>query len=248
MQPADLPRPSRSIASSSRRCLHMPTASTCWGCSRCKPNSLESRWSGSTGRSRRDRPTRSTRSTAPARCSRCGETAAAEAACREALKLKRNSAEACQVLGHALCDLGRPEEAIAAYRDAMRYNADAARSARSPRPRAAAGWPAGRSGGGAAPGGGARTTGRAGTGQPGGRAEGTWPAWTKPSRCYREALRRQPDDPALHYNLSLVLLLAGRFADGLGANTSGASGPAPRACPTARSRAGRASRSPGARC
>src|SRR5690349_2937389 len=34
-------------------------------------------------------------------------------ACRDALRLKRNLAEACQVMGHVLSDLSRPEEAIA---------------------------------------------------------------------------------------------------------------------------------------
>ena len=32
---------------------------------------------------------------------------------------------------------------------------------------------------------------------------------------YREALRRQPNDATLHFNLGIVLLLAGRFAEGL---------------------------------
>ena len=48
---------------------------------------------------------------------------AALEACQEALRLKRNLAEAYQVLGHVLSDLGRPEEAIAAYRDALRLQA-----------------------------------------------------------------------------------------------------------------------------
>jgi protein O-GlcNAc transferase len=47
---------------------------------------------------------------------------AARAACNEALRHKRNCAEAFQVLGHVLADLHRPQEAVAAYRDALRYN------------------------------------------------------------------------------------------------------------------------------
>jgi tetratricopeptide (TPR) repeat protein len=142
-----------------------------------------------------------------------GETAAAEAACREALKLKRNSAEACQVLGHALCDLGRPEEAIAAYRDAMRYNAalpdlaghlglalrqagrqeEAAAALRQAVARAPQDM------------------------QALGNLAGVLKELAHPDEAeslYREALRRQPNDPAQHYNLSLALLLAGRFAAG----------------------------------
>ena len=37
-----------------------------------------------------------------------GDLAAAVAACKEALRLKRNCAEASQTLGHVLLDLGRP--------------------------------------------------------------------------------------------------------------------------------------------
>src|SRR5215472_4398337 len=45
----------------------------------------------------------------------------AVAAGREAVRLKRNCAEAYQVMAHALSDLGRPEEGLAAYRDALRH-------------------------------------------------------------------------------------------------------------------------------
>ncbi len=49
---------------------------------------------------------------------------AALEASREAVRLKRNSAEAYQVMGHVLSDLRRPEEATAAYRDALRHKPD----------------------------------------------------------------------------------------------------------------------------
>ena len=48
--------------------------------------------------------------------------AEAEAACRHALRLKRNSAEAYQTLGHALSDQGQPRPAIEAYQEALRLN------------------------------------------------------------------------------------------------------------------------------
>jgi tetratricopeptide (TPR) repeat protein len=46
----------------------------------------------------------------------------AVAACRIALKARPSSAEAHQILGHALADMGSPEEAIFAYREALRLN------------------------------------------------------------------------------------------------------------------------------
>src|SRR5581483_6858147 len=49
---------------------------------------------------------------------------AALAACRQAVHLKRNCAEAYQVMGHVLSELGRPEAAIAAYQDAQRHRPD----------------------------------------------------------------------------------------------------------------------------
>ena len=45
-------------------------------------------------------------------------------ACRQALRFKRNLAEAHQMMGHVLSDLGRPEEAIASYREALRLKPD----------------------------------------------------------------------------------------------------------------------------
>jgi Tfp pilus assembly protein PilF len=51
-----------------------------------------------------------------------GQLDAAEQGCREALRLKRNCAEAYQVLGHVLSDRGQPVEAVAAYRNAMQHN------------------------------------------------------------------------------------------------------------------------------
>lgn len=53
-----------------------------------------------------------------------GRLDAVQDGCRAALRLKRNCAEACQVLGHVLSDLGRPEEAIAAYNEALRHKPD----------------------------------------------------------------------------------------------------------------------------
>ncbi len=142
-----------------------------------------------------------------------GETAAAATACRHALTLKRNCAEACQVLGHALSDLGRPDEAIAAYRDAMRYHpalpdlhshlglalrhagrqeeaAVELRVAVERKPQDA-------------------------------QAQGNLAGVLKElghldeaEALYRDALRRQADDPTQHYNLSLILLLAGHLREG----------------------------------
>ena len=53
-----------------------------------------------------------------------GRLDAAEDACRKALQLKRNCAEAYQVLGHIVSDLGRPGEAIAAYNEALGLKPD----------------------------------------------------------------------------------------------------------------------------
>jgi tetratricopeptide (TPR) repeat protein len=135
------------------------------------------------------------------------------AACQAALRLQRNSAEACQVMGQVLGDLRRPEEALAAYRDALRHRpnlpdlhnniglvlrqmnrleeaaealAEAVR--RAPRDSQAHGNLAGV----------LKELGR--------------PA--EAEECYRAALRWHPDDPVLHANLGIALLLAGRFDTG----------------------------------
>lgn len=138
---------------------------------------------------------------------------AAEEACREALRLKRNSAEAWQVLGHVLVDTNRADEAVAAYRDALRLKADlpeihghlglALRLAgrledaalalrqevrRAPRDPVAHGNLAGIM----------KELGRLDEAE----AE------------YRTALRLRPDDAVAHLNLGVVLLLAGRLTEG----------------------------------
>lgn len=138
---------------------------------------------------------------------------AAEAACREALRLKRNCAEAYQVLGHLLCDLNRPEEAATAYREALRLNPrlpdlqnnlglalrlagrleDAVVALRqavrqAPRDPGAHGN-------------------LAGVMKELGRLE-------EAEACYRAAIGVQPDDAAAHLNLGIVLLLAGRYGEG----------------------------------
>lgn len=141
-----------------------------------------------------------------------GRAAEAEAECRTALRLKRNSGEAYQGLGHALADLGRPLEAIAAYQEAVRlaptlpglrdslglalHDAsrleDAATELRaalaaSPQDPAVAGN-------------------LAGVLKDLGRLE-------EAEALYRDLLRRDPQDPRAHYNLGLLLLVAGRFPE-----------------------------------
>jgi tetratricopeptide (TPR) repeat protein len=138
---------------------------------------------------------------------------AAEAACREALRRKRNCAEAYQVLGHVLCDENRPEEAIAAYREALRLKPDlpdlhnnmglalrlagrledavvALRQAvrRAPRDSGAQGN-------------------LAGVMKELGRLD-------EAEACYRAAIQTRPEDAAAHVNLGIVLLLAGRHGEG----------------------------------
>ena len=142
-----------------------------------------------------------------------GQLDAALDACREALRLKRNSAEACQVLGHVLSDLGRPDEAVEVYRDALRHKPDlpdlynnlglALRLANRPEEAAAALQEAVR---------------RAPQDE---QAQGNLAGVLKElgrladaEACYRAGLRRRSDDPVLHLNLGVVLLLAGRFAEG----------------------------------
>ena len=142
-----------------------------------------------------------------------GDLAAAVAACKEALRLKRNCAEASQTLGHVLLDLGRPEEAVSAYRDALRHDpklpdlhnnlglalrqaghldeaAEALRRAAASSPQDAYGQ-----------------SNLAGVLKELGQLD-------EAESLYRDVLRRHPDDPVAHYSLGLVLLLAGRLDEG----------------------------------
>ena len=142
-----------------------------------------------------------------------GDLAAAVAACKEALRLKRNSAEASQTLGHVLLDLGRSEEAVAAYRDALRQDpklpdlhnnlglalrqAGRLDEAVELLRRAAAGSPQDAYG----------QSNLAGVLKELGRLD-------EAESLYRDMLLRHPDDPVAHYSLGLVLLLAGRLGEG----------------------------------
>ncbi len=136
----------------------------------------------------------------------------AEAACREALRLKRNSAEALQTLGHALSDLGHPDQAAAAYREALRLNPrlpdlhsnlglvlhessrlDAAAEALRIAVRQA-------------PDDTAAISNLAGVLKDSGRLD-------EAESLYRDLLRRNPADPVAHYNLGVMLLVAGRFEE-----------------------------------
>jgi tetratricopeptide (TPR) repeat protein len=138
---------------------------------------------------------------------------AAEAACREALRLKRNCAEAWQVLGHVLADTNRAEEAVAAYRDALRLKADlpeihshlglALRLAGRLEDAALAL----RQGVRRAPRDPVAYVNLAGIMKELGRLD-------EAETGYRTAIRLQADDPVAHFNLGVALLLAGRLADG----------------------------------
>jgi tetratricopeptide (TPR) repeat protein len=133
--------------------------------------------------------------------------------CQAALRLKRNCAEAYQVLGHALSDQGHPEDAVAAYREALRHKPDlpdlynnlglALRQADQPEAAAEALREAVR-----------RAPADA---QALGNLAGVLKELAQPSDSeagYRRALQLRPDDAALHLNLGVVLLLAGRLAEG----------------------------------
>jgi tetratricopeptide (TPR) repeat protein len=138
---------------------------------------------------------------------------AARRACHDALRVKRNCAEASQVLGHVLSQEGRPEEAITAYQVALRHRPDlpglhndialALRQADQLEAAEAALREALR----CAPDDGQVQSNLASVLKELGRLD-------EAEICYREALRGRPDDAALHFNLALVLLLAGRFAEG----------------------------------
>jgi tetratricopeptide (TPR) repeat protein len=142
-----------------------------------------------------------------------GDLAAAVAACKEALRLKRNCAEASQTLGHILLDLGRSEEAVAAYRDALRQDpklpdvhnnlglalrqaghldeaVEILRRAAAISPQDAYGQ-----------------SNLAGVLKELGRLD-------EAESLYRDVLRRHPEDAVAHYSLGLVLLLAGRLDEG----------------------------------
>jgi Tfp pilus assembly protein PilF len=142
-----------------------------------------------------------------------GKLDAAQDGCRAALRLKRNCAEAYQVLGHALSDMGQPEEAVAVYRDALRYNPrlpdlhndlglalreanqlEAAvgmlRTAVSREPRSVD-----------------LRCNLAGVLKDLGQID-------EAEAVYRQILAEQPDNAAAHNNLGILLLLAGRFAEG----------------------------------
>lgn len=135
---------------------------------------------------------------------------AAEAASREALRLKHNCAEAYQVLGNCLSDQNRAEEAIAAYGNALRIKPDlpdlynsmglaqrlagrldealvTLRQAAKRDPHA--------------------TGNLAGLLKELGRLD-------EAEAAYRAAIRANPEDAVAHFNLGIVLLLLGRFDDG----------------------------------
>lgn len=132
--------------------------------------------------------------------------------CQQALRHKRNSAEACQVLGHALSDLGRPEEAIAAYQRAMQHNPGlpdlhnnlglALRQAgRLEEAAAALQLAVAR-----APDDAQAKSNLAGVTKELGRLP-------EAEAVYRDALRRHPGDALLHFNFAIALLSAGRFEE-----------------------------------
>jgi tetratricopeptide (TPR) repeat protein len=138
---------------------------------------------------------------------------AAEAACREALRLKRNCAEAWQVLGHVLADANRSEDAVAAYRGALRLKSDL------PEIHSHLGLAL-------------RLSGRLDDAAVALRQEvrraprdalahGNLASIMKElgrldeaEAEYRTALRLRPDDAVAHLNLGVVLLLAGRLPEG----------------------------------
>ncbi len=142
-----------------------------------------------------------------------GQLDAALAGCHEALRRKRNCAEAYQVQGHILSDLGRPVEAIAAYQAALRNNPAlpdlhnnlglALRQANRLEEAAAALQRAVQR----APRDEQAASNLGGVLKELGRLDAA-------DAQYRAALCLRPDDPLLLLNLGVVLLLAGRLAEG----------------------------------
>jgi tetratricopeptide (TPR) repeat protein len=135
------------------------------------------------------------------------------AACRTALRYKRSSADAFQVLGHALSDSGHAEEALSAYRDALRLrpalpdihnnlgvalrNLGRLEEAES-RLREAN----------------RRTPEDSGVLVNLSSVLKELGKVREAETRLREALRLSPSDPVLHYNLGLLLLLTGQFVEG----------------------------------
>ena len=190
-----------------------PTACTGWACWRCKPASPQA------AVALIDQAIAVQPSAAIYHVNRAASLHAlgrpddALAACREALRHKRNCAEAYQALGHIESDLGRPEAALDAYREALRHkpglpdlaNGIGLALRESNRLEEAADTLANalrRS-----PGDDAVRGNLAGVLKDLGRL-------AEAETLYRDALRRSPDDPVLHYNLAVLLLLDGRWQEG----------------------------------
>ncbi len=142
-----------------------------------------------------------------------GRLDAAEAGCREALRFKRNCAEAYQVLGHVLSDRGQPEAAVVAYQDAMRHNPRlldlhnnlglALREANQLDAAAAMLRIAVDH----EPGSVDLRCNLAGVLKDLGQIDAA-------EAVYRQILAEQPDNAAAHNNLGILLLVAGRYAEG----------------------------------
>ena len=142
-----------------------------------------------------------------------GQAEAAAADARAAIQIRRNCAEAYQVLGHALVDLGQADAALEAYRAARQRKValpgidndlglalcEANRLTEAVGHLEAAvrqmpGDPQARNNLG-------------GVLRELGRLEAA-------ESMYRQAIRLTPEDPTLHVNLAIVLLLAGRLREG----------------------------------
>jgi Flp pilus assembly protein TadD len=138
---------------------------------------------------------------------------AAIEACRLALRHKRNSPEALQTLGHALSDAGHLEQALTAYQDAMRLQPNLPDLRNNigtilrhiGRPEEAVEFL--REARRAAPHDTFVLTNLSSVLKELGKVE-------EAEAPLREALRLAPAAPAPRYNLALLLLLTGRFAEG----------------------------------